>query len=97
MYLYRFTNLKALIILGDCFDLIMDTHKDLLQFGVYQNILDKFNQLHEYDDIHLVFALGNHEVPVVDNYDNNFFTNKDNMLKKFNNVQKEMGVELLVF
>lgn len=93
----KLKNLKALIILGDCFDLIMDTHQDLLQFGVYQNILDKFNQLHENPDFNLVFALGNHEVPVVDNYDNNFFTNKDKMLKKFDTMQDEMGLNYSFF
>ena len=93
----KFKNLKALIILGDCFDLIMDTHQDLLQFGVYQNILEKFDELHQKSDFRLVFALGNHEVPVIDNYDDNFFDNKDKMLDKFNKMQKEMGLNYSFF
>ena len=36
-------HLGALIVLGDCFDLIMDTHKDLLEFGLYREIFDKYH------------------------------------------------------
>ncbi len=90
-------DLKALIILGDCFDLIMDTYEDLLQFGLYQKILDKFEDLHKMNDFHLIFALGNHEIPVVEDYNNTFTQYKNNMLQNFNNQQKKMNLKYSFF
>lgn len=90
-------DLKALIILGDCLDLIMDTYEDLLQFGLYHNILDKFETLHQMKDFHLVFALGNHEIPVVGDYNNAFTTNKNIMLQTFNDQQKKMNLNYSFF
>ena len=93
----KLPNLKALIILGDCFDLIMDTHKDILTFGVYQKILERFNQFYEMEGFHLIFALGNHEVPVIGNYDKDFFENKKNMLNEFDYHQNEENLNYSFF
>ena len=90
-------DLKALIILGDCFDLIMDTYQDLLQFGLYQNIYDKFEILYQMKDFHLIFALGNHEIPVVGNYNNTFTRDKNNMLQIFNNQKNNIGLNYSFF
>ena len=90
-------DLKALVILGDCFDLIMDTYEDLLQFRLYQNILDKFDILHQMKEFHLIFALGNHEIPVVGDYNKTFTTNKNDMLQIFNNQQKKNNLKYSFF
>lgn len=84
-------NLKALIILGDCFDIIMDNYEDFYEDKLYNDILNKFNILHKTPDFELVFALGNHEVSVKDDYDENFFDEKSSFLNEFNKVNKQFG------
>jgi len=71
-------NLKALVILGDCFDLIMDTYENFFEFDLYNQILNNFEILYNWPDFHLIFALGNHEVPVLGDYDAIFFSEKKN-------------------
>ncbi|KKN12285.1 hypothetical protein LCGC14_1017970 [marine sediment metagenome] len=100
--LYRLKNedlpkLKALIILGDFFDLIMDSYEDLLEFGVYRSILDQFETLHQMEDFHLIFALGNHEIPLIGDYNKKFTFNKDKMIQNFNTQQKKMGLNYSFF
>ena len=90
-------HLKALCILGDCFDLIMDTYRDLLSFGLYTEILDKFEVLYQREDIKLLFALGNHEISVVGDYNNSFPDNKKKMLRDFNEMQKKIGLDYNFF
>jgi len=81
-------NLKALIILGDCFDIIMDTYEDFYENSLYNDTLNKLNTLYKRDDFKLIFALGNHEVSVKDDYDKNFFIEKSSFLTEFNRVNK---------
>jgi len=84
-------NLKALIILGDCFDIIMDNYEDFYEHKLYNVILNKFNILHEMDDFKLIFALGNHEVSVKDDYDKNFLIEKSSFLDEFKKVNNQFG------
>lgn len=84
-------NLKALIILGDCFDIIMDNYEDFYEHKLYNDILNKFNILHKMDDFKLIFALGNHEVSVKDDYDENFLIEKTSFLDEFKKVNKQFG------
>ncbi len=84
-------NLKALIILGDCFDIIMDNYEDFYEHKLYNDILNKFNILHEMDDFKLIFSLGNHEVSVKDDYDKNFLIEKSSFLDEFNKVNNQFG------
>lgn len=84
-------NLKALIILGDCFDIIMDNYEDFYEYKLYNDILNKFNILHKMKDFKLIFALGNHEVSVKDDYDKNFLIEKSSFLDEFNEVNKQFG------
>jgi len=84
-------NLKALIILGDCFDIIMDNYEDFYEHKLYNDILNKFNILHEMKDFELIFALGNHEVSVKDDYDKNFLIEKSSFLDEFNKVNNQFG------
>jgi len=84
-------NLKALVILGDCFDLIMDTFQNFYEYDLYKQILNKFNVLHNRKDFHLVFALGNHEVSVTGDYDAIFLNEKEKLLNKFNEINKQLN------
>lgn len=84
-------NLKALIILGDCFDIIMDNYEDFYEHKLYNDVLNKFNILHETEDFKLIFALGNHEVSVKDDYDKNFSIEKSSFLDEFNKVNDQFG------
>jgi len=84
-------NLKALVILGDCFDLIMDTCQNFFEYDLYDQILRNFNDLHNREGFHLVFALGNHEVSVTGDYDSTFFDEKKNLLDEFNDVNKQFN------
>jgi len=84
-------NLKALIILGDCFDIIMDNYEDFYEYNLYNDILNKFNILHEMEDFELIFALGNHEVSVKDDYDKNFLIEKSSFLDEFKKVNNQFG------
>ncbi|MFX1419214.1 MAG: metallophosphoesterase, partial [Promethearchaeota archaeon] len=93
----KLPNLKAMIIIGDIFDLIMDSYTDILKLKDYQNILEKINQLHDIDDFNIVFTLGNHEVPVIGNYDTEFPENKKGMLNNFNREQKKTDIEYSFF
>ncbi|GAH26469.1 unnamed protein product, partial [marine sediment metagenome] len=49
---------------------------DFYEHKLYNDILNKFNILHKMEDFKLIFALGNHEVSVKDDYDKNFLIEK---------------------
>lgn len=85
----RLPNLRTVVILGDFFDLIMDTHKDLLQFKPFNNILTNLDKLYQKETIDLVITPGNHEIPVVDDYDANFKKEKSNLLEDFKTAQTQ--------
>lgn len=84
-------NLKALIILGDCFDIIMDTYEDFYEHPLFNDTLSKLNTLHKREDFELIFALGNHEVSVKDDYDKAFSSEKSKFLTEFNRVNKKFN------
>ncbi len=84
-------NLKALIILGDCFDLIMDTHEDFFEYKIFDEILENFNSLHEREEFNLVFALGNHEVSVKNDYDKTFSTERSDLVNEFNKIKDKLN------
>ena len=74
--------LKGLIILGDFFDLLMDT---------YARVADSFPEIYrllselQQEGIQIVFALGNHEISVVGNYHAGFRKRKIKMMRAFQN------------
>ena len=84
-------NLKALIILGDCFDIIMDDYEDFYKHTLYNDTLKKLNTLHKRKDFELIFTLGNHEVSVKDDYDKTFSDEKTSFLEEFNKVNKKFN------
>lgn len=62
-------NLKAIVFLGDVFDMIMDGTDDIIL--KHSDIFDVFQKLYDMD-IKLIFALGNHEISVTGNYHKRF-------------------------
>ncbi len=90
-------NLKALIILGDCFDLIMDTYEDFFEYKIYNEILENFNSLYEREEFSLVFALGNHEVSVEKDYDKTFSTERSELINEFNKIKDKLNRQYTFF
>ncbi|MFX1273590.1 MAG: metallophosphoesterase [Promethearchaeota archaeon] len=78
--------LKALLILGDFFDLITDIPETLLEDGTIQRIFRLLIEIKR--KLAVIIALGNHEVPITGNiitgtYDQKFKGRKDKFLNKF--------------
>jgi len=72
---------KALIILGDFFDICMDNCINLKRnFAFILNELSKLNEA----NIPVVFSLGNHEISVTGDIETNFEDHKIDFIKEFN-------------
>ena len=72
--------LKALLILGDFFDLIMDTYKGIsIEFKEIFNRLDTLIE----DGIHVITTLGNHEISIRKPYEKRFTWRKKKLIRKF--------------
>ena len=79
--------LNSLLILGDFIDLCTDIPKILLERQKTQEI---FNLLLEIKQrLNLIFVLGNHEIPVIGNYDEKFKRRKEKYLRRFQNSDYE--------
>lgn len=76
-------SLKALIILGDFFDLCTELPKTLLDNTNIAKILNLLLEIRDTLKISLIFVLGNHEIPVTGNYNKKFNQRKKKFLKKF--------------
>lgn len=74
-------DLQAVIILGDFFDLITENPKTLLNNNQILKILKSLRTIQQ--EKNLIFVLGNHEIPVIGNYDKRFNSRKTRFLKKF--------------
>lgn len=74
------SNLKAFIILGDFFDVMMAGCDDLI--GNYTGIYEKLSKLQQMG-VNVYFILGNHEIRVDGPYDSEFSDRKSELLQKF--------------
>ena len=73
-------NLKALLILGDFFDLIMDTYKSISR--EFEEIYERLDTLIE-NGIHVITTLGNHEISIRKPYEKRFTWRKKKLIRKF--------------
>jgi len=74
-------DVKAIIILGDFFDVCMEDYLNLKNNFSY--ILDELSKLNE-SNIPVVFSLGNHEIPVTGDIETNFKYHKCDFICEFN-------------
>jgi len=72
--------LKALLILGDFFDLIMDTYKSISR--EFEEIYERLDTLIE-NGIHVITTLGNHEISIRNPYEKRFTWRKKKLIRKF--------------
>lgn len=72
--------LKALLILGDFFDLIMDTYKGISR--EFKEIYERLDVLIK-KDIHVITTLGNHEISIRKPYEKRFTRRKKKLIRKF--------------
>ena len=73
-------DVKAIIIIGDFFDICMEDYLKLKNNFSY--ILDELSKLKK-NNIPVVFSLGNHEIPVTGNIETKFKTHKDDFITEF--------------
>jgi len=73
-------DVKAILILGDFFDICMENCSDLRNNFSY--ILDELSKLND-SNIPVVFSLGNHEISVTGNIETNFETHRDDFITEF--------------
>jgi UDP-2,3-diacylglucosamine pyrophosphatase LpxH len=86
--------LQVLIILGDFIDLCTENPRTLMKRTKTQEILSLLLEIKR--KLNLVFLLGNHEIPVIGNYDKKFESRKKKYLNKFNDSEiKKYGFEEL--
>ena len=90
-------NLKALIILGDFFDLIMKSPSSFSENEEYQEIFKILNTLQRNHNLHIIFTPGNHEIPIWGNEDLRFNRRKRRLIKKFKKPfqRNNIGVDIL--
>jgi len=74
-------SVKTLIINGDFFDVCMDSYNDLSKD--YIDIYKELSILQEREDFSVIFILGNHEIPVTNDYNGEFRSRKKDFLNKF--------------
>ncbi len=74
-------NVQSLIINGDFFDVCMDSYEDLSKD--YNDIYKELTILQEREDFSVIFLLGNHEIPVTNDYNLKFHSRKKDFLNKF--------------
>ncbi len=85
------SNLKAFIILGDFFDVMMAGCDDLI--GNYTRIYEKLYDLQQIG-VNVYFILGNHEIPVDGPYDREFSDRKSKLLEKFDECSRNNQILL---
>ncbi|MHA1271084.1 MAG: metallophosphoesterase [Candidatus Helarchaeota archaeon] len=73
-------NLKSFIILGDIFDLVCDSCRDIKKDHI--TIFNQLNELIDYG-ISVISILGNHDISVSGNYDKKFVKEKKKLIRKF--------------
>ena len=75
-------HLKAIIITGDCFDLCMDSYRDLcnedINLTIYDNLINLQNQ-----NINVIITLGNHDIVITGNCDKKFESRKKKLIQAF--------------
>ncbi|UCC19474.1 MAG: metallophosphoesterase [Promethearchaeota archaeon] len=90
-------NLKAIIILGDFFDIIMESVRDyckkILYSGGNDDYINQKTKNYEWifkslkklkeKDIKVYFTLGNHEIKILGNLDKWFYRRKEKLVEKF--------------
>lgn len=86
------TNIKAIILLGDLFDLCTDCCRDISRD--YEEIYKNLDIITTKDNIHLFFVLGNHEVPVTGDYDKEFQDRKLDFIDKFREQFKKYRINV---
>ncbi|MBA7535503.1 hypothetical protein ES705_27760 [subsurface metagenome] len=74
--------LRALIILGDFFDLLATSFEDLSSNEQYFQIYNELDQIKK-QKIEVILALGNHEISTILFYNLQFTGRKKNFLRKF--------------
>jgi len=85
---------SALIILGDFFDLITSTYESIINNIDFQKINNYFKDFKN-NKIPVILALGNHEIPVNNDYNTDFTNRKNEIIKNFgglNNIDFCQGV-----
>lgn len=82
-----FSELKALIFLGDFFDLCTDSLEDIV--NKQKNIFKLMHKFMLEKEISIFFTLGNHEIPVNGNYERKFKRRKRKFVKKLNKKLKK--------
>lgn len=88
--------LKALIILGDFVDLIVSTYESILNDSDFQLIVQYFEEFN-INNVPVILALGNHEIPVNNDYNNEFIGRKEDLIRNLghlNNIDLCQGVLL---
>jgi len=75
--------LQALIILGDFIDLCTDLPETLLKRKKVQEIFTLLLEIKK--KMNIIYALGNHEIPITGDYDKKFNRRKNKFLAKFSN------------
>ncbi|MHA1309595.1 MAG: metallophosphoesterase [Candidatus Helarchaeota archaeon] len=76
-------DLKAFIILGDIFDLVCDSYKDIVHD--YKEILEDIDAILNHG-VAVVLTLGNHDISVSGNLDKKFLKQKRKLIKKFKEI-----------
>jgi len=95
----KYKKLKALIILGDFFDIIMESIRDFCKIVRYRVVQNKGNYLDSQEKMYnniftllgelkdkkveVYFTLGNHEISILGNLDKKFRKRKEELLKEF--------------
>jgi UDP-2,3-diacylglucosamine pyrophosphatase LpxH len=72
-------NLKAIIILGDFLDVLMDSVRRITH--IFQALFVLINQIQE-NGVEIIYVLGNHEISVSGNYNKTFNSQKRTLLEK---------------
>ncbi len=87
--------LEALIILGDFFDVIMESIRDYCRVKPYSGLINSIKEkTQNYDiifslleklskSVKIFFTLGNHEITILGNLDKHFFNRKTKFRQKF--------------
>ena len=78
------SKLKVLIILGDFFDVMMDSYRDLIRdYSDIYKLLDFINKELQKKEGSILFTLGNHEIPLISKYESHFKWRKRKFVRNF--------------
>ncbi|MBD3228471.1 MAG: hypothetical protein GF329_09805 [Candidatus Lokiarchaeota archaeon] len=73
-------NLQCIILLGDVFDLVCDSYKDISKD--YKDIFELLDRFKE-KNLEIIIVLGNHDISVRGDWDKTFNDRKKKLVKKF--------------